>query len=157
MAVAFRPCTVPGASSPSFELGDDEVELGVGIHGERGTARVATLTATEIAEALHLVMVGRFRALGLTTGRLGRLVVPERVIYGHRELQIATEGEPLFVAMLAFKDYPARTAPTMLAELRQETAKAETASRVAVRAAWTVGAIGAAAASLMVGYGIAGL
>ncbi|MBY6706376.1 dihydroxyacetone kinase subunit L [Rhodococcus sp. BP-241] len=52
MAVAFRPCTVPGASSPSFELGDDEVELGVGIHGERGTARVATLTATEIAEAL---------------------------------------------------------------------------------------------------------
>ena len=52
MAVAFRPCTVPGSLSPSFELGEDEVELGVGIHGERGTARVATMTATEIADAL---------------------------------------------------------------------------------------------------------
>ena len=39
----------------------------------------------------------------------------------------------------------------------EEAAKAEAASRVAVRAAWTVGAIGAAAGSLMVGYGIAGL
>ena len=44
-----------------------------------------------------------------------------------------------------------------LAELREEAAKAEAASRVAVRAAWTVGAVGAAAASLMVGYGIAAL
>ena len=45
----------------------------------------------------------------------------------------------------------------MLAELREETARAEAASRTAVRAAWTAGAIGAAAGSLMIGYGIAGL
>lgn len=56
-----------------------------------------------------------------------------------------------------FKEVAQEATAEMLAELRQETAKAEAASRVAVRAAWTVGAIGAAAASLMVGYGIAGL
>ncbi|WP_315773792.1 dihydroxyacetone kinase family protein [Rhodococcoides kroppenstedtii] len=52
MAVAFRACTVPGASTPSFELGDDEVEVGVGIHGERGTARTSTLTAREVVDTL---------------------------------------------------------------------------------------------------------
>lgn len=52
MAVAFRPCTVPGASAPSFDLADDEIELGVGIHGERGTARVTTMTATDVTAAL---------------------------------------------------------------------------------------------------------
>ncbi|MBY6363301.1 dihydroxyacetone kinase family protein [Rhodococcoides corynebacterioides] len=52
MAVAFRACTVPGASAPSFELGDDEVEVGVGIHGERGTARANTLTAREVVDTL---------------------------------------------------------------------------------------------------------
>ena len=56
-----------------------------------------------------------------------------------------------------FKEVAQEATAGMLAELRQETAKAEAASRMAVRAAWTVGAIGAAAASLMVGYGIAGL
>lgn len=56
-----------------------------------------------------------------------------------------------------FKEVAQEATAEMLAELRQETAKAEAASRVAMRAAWTVGAIGAAAASLMVGYGIAGL
>ena len=56
-----------------------------------------------------------------------------------------------------FKEVAQEATAEMLAELRQETAKAEAASRVAVRAAWIVGAISAAAGSLMVGYGIAGL
>ncbi|KQU04681.1 dihydroxyacetone kinase [Rhodococcus sp. Leaf7] len=52
MAAAFRACTVPGADGPSFELGDDEVEIGVGIHGERGTGRVSTPSASELAATL---------------------------------------------------------------------------------------------------------
>ena len=74
---------------------------------------------SEIAEALHLIVNGRFRPLGLTTGRLGRLVVPERVVFGHRDFQIMGEGEPLFGAILSFRDYPARTSPTMFAALRR--------------------------------------
>lgn len=52
MAVALRPCTVPGSSEPSFDLPDGEIELGIGIHGERGTTRVPTMPAQEIVAAL---------------------------------------------------------------------------------------------------------
>src|SRR5699024_3733145 len=37
MGMAIRPCTVPAAGVPGFELGDDEMEVGIGIHGEPGT------------------------------------------------------------------------------------------------------------------------
>lgn len=56
-----------------------------------------------------------------------------------------------------FKDAAQQATAGMLAELREETARAETASRTAVRAAWTAGAIGAVALSAIAGFGIAGL
>ena len=39
MGVALSPCTVPAAGQPSFTLGDNEIELGLGIHGEEGIQR----------------------------------------------------------------------------------------------------------------------
>nr|WP_217446259.1 dihydroxyacetone kinase family protein [Myxococcus sp. CA040A] len=39
MGVALGPCTVPAAGRPGFTLGDDEIELGLGIHGEQGVRR----------------------------------------------------------------------------------------------------------------------
>ncbi len=48
MGVALTPCTVPAAGKPGFSLGDDEVELGLGIHGEPGFRRAAV----EPADAL---------------------------------------------------------------------------------------------------------
>ena len=74
---------------------------------------------SEMAEALHLVANGRFRPLGLTEGRLGHLIVPERVVFGHRDWQVAGEGPPQFGAILSFKDYPARTSPGMFEALRR--------------------------------------
>ena len=74
---------------------------------------------SEIAEAMHLVLTGRWRPLGLTMGRLGHLILPERTVFGHREMQIVGEGEPLFAAVLSMKDYPARTSPVMFRPLRQ--------------------------------------
>ena len=56
-----------------------------------------------------------------------------------------------------FKTVAQEATAGMLAELRQETAKAEAASRMAVRAAWTAGVIGAVALSAIAGFGIAGL
>lgn len=41
MGVAIEPCTVPAAGKPGFELADDEMEMGVGIHGEPGVRRAA--------------------------------------------------------------------------------------------------------------------
>ncbi|MFI5618762.1 dihydroxyacetone kinase subunit DhaK [Streptomyces sp. NPDC051567] len=48
--VALSACTTPAKGSPTFDLPDGELELGVGIHGEPGRERRATMTAREIAE-----------------------------------------------------------------------------------------------------------
>ncbi|MDQ4038460.1 MAG: dihydroxyacetone kinase subunit DhaK [Actinomycetota bacterium] len=52
MGVALTSCTVPAAGKPTFDLGKDEMELGVGIHGEPGRQRVPLATAREIAELM---------------------------------------------------------------------------------------------------------
>ena len=52
MGVALTSCTVPAAGKPTFTLGDDEMEMGVGIHGEPGRRRVKLATANEIADEL---------------------------------------------------------------------------------------------------------
>jgi phosphoenolpyruvate---glycerone phosphotransferase subunit DhaK len=65
MAIALGAPTHPGAAAPSFELGDDEIELGVGIHGERGIARRPFAPAAELAA---LLVVPIAQALGLERG-----------------------------------------------------------------------------------------
>ena len=52
MSMAIRPCTVPAAGKPGFELGDDEMEIGIGIHGEPGTHREALRPADEIVDMM---------------------------------------------------------------------------------------------------------
>ena len=52
MGVALMPCTVPAAGRPNFTLADNEMEMGVGIHGEPGRRRVQLAGAREIAEQL---------------------------------------------------------------------------------------------------------
>jgi dihydroxyacetone kinase-like protein len=52
MGVALTSCTVPAAGKPTFEIGDDEIEMGVGIHGEPGRRRAKLIPADEIAEEL---------------------------------------------------------------------------------------------------------
>jgi phosphoenolpyruvate---glycerone phosphotransferase subunit DhaK len=52
MGMALTSCTVPAAGKPTFELAEDEMELGIGIHGEPGRRQVALGTAREIAEQL---------------------------------------------------------------------------------------------------------
>ncbi|MGH2466498.1 MAG: dihydroxyacetone kinase subunit DhaK, partial [Candidatus Limnocylindrales bacterium] len=52
MGMALTSCTVPAAGKPTFEIGDDEMEIGVGIHGEPGRRRVKLAPADEIVEML---------------------------------------------------------------------------------------------------------
>jgi dihydroxyacetone kinase-like protein len=52
MGMALTSCTVPAAGKPTFQLGEDEMELGIGIHGEPGRRRVPLRSAHEIAEQL---------------------------------------------------------------------------------------------------------
>ncbi|AMH43519.1 MULTISPECIES: dihydroxyacetone kinase subunit DhaK [Burkholderiaceae] len=52
MGVALTPCTVPAAGKPGFTLADDEIEWGLGIHGEPGVERGALVSADAIVERL---------------------------------------------------------------------------------------------------------
>src|SRR5260221_10105555 len=52
MGVALTSCTVPAAGTPTFTLGEDEMEIGVGIHGEPGRRRVKLTTADAIADQM---------------------------------------------------------------------------------------------------------
>jgi len=52
MGMALTSCTVPAAGKPTFEIGDDEMEIGVGIHGEPGRERRKLATADEITDML---------------------------------------------------------------------------------------------------------
>jgi phosphoenolpyruvate---glycerone phosphotransferase subunit DhaK len=52
MGVALSSCTVPAAGKPTFQLGSDEMEMGVGIHGEPGRRRVKLAAASAIADEM---------------------------------------------------------------------------------------------------------
>ena len=52
MGVALTSCTVPAAGKPTFQIGPDEMEMGVGIHGEPGRRRVKLASADDIAAEL---------------------------------------------------------------------------------------------------------
>jgi len=57
MGMALTSCIVPAAGKPTFELGDDEIEIGIGIHGEPGRERVKLAPAAEIVERLAVPIV----------------------------------------------------------------------------------------------------
>ena len=52
MGMALTSCTVPQAGKPTFDLPEDEMEIGIGIHGEPGRTRIKLKTAAEITEML---------------------------------------------------------------------------------------------------------
>ncbi len=65
MGMALTSCTVPAAGKPTFDLGEEEMEIGVGIHGEPGRRRVKIASAAEITEMLATPIV---EDLGLKAG-----------------------------------------------------------------------------------------
>ena len=52
MGIALTACTPPAKGIPLFELADDEIEIGVGIHGEPGRRRAKLVSANEIVDEL---------------------------------------------------------------------------------------------------------
>jgi dihydroxyacetone kinase-like protein len=52
MGMALTSCTVPAAGHPTFDLPDDQMEVGIGVHGEPGRKRLPVAPAKEIAEML---------------------------------------------------------------------------------------------------------
>lgn len=52
MGVALAPCIIPAVGKPNFTLGEDEMEVGIGIHGEPGIERRSIMTADQTADVL---------------------------------------------------------------------------------------------------------
>jgi phosphoenolpyruvate---glycerone phosphotransferase subunit DhaK len=60
MGIALTSCTVPAAGKPTFMIGEDEMEVGVGIHGEPGRRRVKLASANKIAEEVIGLILADF-------------------------------------------------------------------------------------------------
>ena len=87
MGMALTSCTVPAAGKPTFELGEDEMEIGIGIHGEPGRERRKLATADEIVEVLASTIVDDLpfksndRVLAFVNGMGGTPLIELYVVY----------------------------------------------------------------------------
>lgn len=97
MGVALTSCTVPAVGHPSFDLPDDEMEMGVGIHGEPGRTRVPLAPAKDIARDLVDAITGDLDFTGapviaLLTGLGGTPLIELYVIYADIADALAERG-----------------------------------------------------------------
>ncbi|SDB44983.1 dihydroxyacetone kinase family protein [Belnapia rosea] len=98
MGVALGACTVPAAGKPGFTLGEEEIELGLGIHGEQGVERGAMASADALVERM-LGMILADRGLGagdrvaLLVNGLGGTPPMELAIVARRAIGLLRERE----------------------------------------------------------------
>jgi dihydroxyacetone kinase-like protein len=101
MGMALTSCTVPMTGKPTFELGTDEMEIGVGIHGEPGRERRALAPAHDIVEALATAIVDDLpfdrgdQVLAFVNGMGGTPLMELYVVY--HELQGFLEGRGITI------------------------------------------------------------
>jgi dihydroxyacetone kinase len=93
MSVALTPCTVPAAGRPGFTLADDEIELGLGIHGEPGVRREPLQPADVLVDALlDAVLADRNSAAGdrvvLLVNNLGGTPAMELAVVARRAVAV---------------------------------------------------------------------
>ncbi len=98
MGVALTSCTVPAAGAPTFEIGDDEMEMGVGIHGEPGRRRVPLAPADAIAEEMTAAILDDLgdaaggRAILLVNGFGGTPLMELYLMYNAARARIEKRG-----------------------------------------------------------------
>ena len=98
MGMALTACTPPAKGSPLFELGDDEIEMGVGIHGEPGRRRAAMKPANDIIDELLEAVVSDLQyesgdRVALMINGLGGTPISELyLLYGRAHQQLVDLG-----------------------------------------------------------------
>jgi dihydroxyacetone kinase-like protein len=89
MGMALTSCTVPAAGQPTFDLPENEMEIGIGIHGEPGRRRVPIGTADEVTEMLvtpiveDLTLKQGDRVLAFVNGMGGTPLMELYIVYRH--------------------------------------------------------------------------
>jgi dihydroxyacetone kinase-like protein len=102
MGMALTPCTTPSAGEPSFELGEDEMEIGIGIHGEPGRYREKLVPASQVADRLTTAVVEDLpfesgdEVLAFVNGMGGTPLIELYIVY--RELHRILEGRGITIA-----------------------------------------------------------
>ena len=98
MGVALTPCVVPHAGEPSFTLADDEIEIGIGIHGEPGRERITLEPADRIVDRLLATILEDLpyapdeRALVLVNGMGGTPQVELLIVFRRVAEALAERG-----------------------------------------------------------------
>ncbi len=94
--VALSSCTVPAAGKPTFELGESEIELGIGIHGEPGRTRGELAPAADIAaaamDAIHADMPLAGDLLVMVNGMGGTPLLELYVVFNEVQKYITGRG-----------------------------------------------------------------
>jgi dihydroxyacetone kinase-like protein len=109
MGMALTSCTVPAAGKPTFDIGDDEMEIGIGIHGEPGRERRKLASADEITEALAMPVLDDLpfqsgdRVLAFVNGMGGTPLLELYVVY--RKLAEILDGRGLTIARSLVGNY----------------------------------------------------
>jgi dihydroxyacetone kinase-like protein len=98
MGIALTSCTPPAKGSPLFEIGDDEMEVGIGIHGEPGRRREKLKSANAIVDELLEAVVSdlpfvKGDKVALMINGLGGTPISELyILYGHAHEQLEKQG-----------------------------------------------------------------
>ena len=109
MGMALTPCVTPSSGDPSFELGEDEVEIGIGIHGEPGRFREKIAPASQIVERLATAVVEDLpyesgdSVLAFVNGMGGTPLIELYVVYG--ELAKFLDGRGITIERNLIGDY----------------------------------------------------
>ncbi|MBV9709942.1 MAG: dihydroxyacetone kinase subunit DhaK [Ktedonobacteraceae bacterium] len=109
MGMALTSCTVPAAGKPTFDLPEDEMEIGIGIHGEPGRRRVKLAPASEVTEMLanpiieELGLRGGERVLAFINGMGGTPLLELYVVAN--ELAKILKGRSITIARSLIGSY----------------------------------------------------
>ncbi|GER88834.1 dihydroxyacetone kinase subunit DhaK [Dictyobacter vulcani] len=109
MGMALTSCTVPAAGKPTFELGEDEMEIGIGIHGEPGRRRTRLTTAAEITEILtnpvieDLGLKAGDEVLAMVNGMGGTPLLELYIVFN--ELQRILQGKAISITRSLVGNY----------------------------------------------------
>ena len=101
MGMALTSCTVPAAGKPTFDLPEDDIELGIGIHGEPGRHRVPIAPAKQIAEMLvepildDLEFSGEDGVLAFVNGMGGTPLIELYLMYNEVRILLDKAGIPV--------------------------------------------------------------
>jgi dihydroxyacetone kinase-like protein len=96
LGIALTSCTVPAAGKPTFELGEQEIEFGIGIHGEPGRTRVPLATARDITAAVMDAIDADMPLTGdllvMVNGMGGTPLIELYVVYNEVRRYLAAKG-----------------------------------------------------------------